>query len=381
MSKNFKNSLDDVYDIDSVHLEQTIQDIKVPDSVVFEELDRIAKTTETIPAPVTKAPLPEIVDYSMYLRYIRMQSGAGCWGHSMLAVWDIMNEIVCPFSPNLSINLWLMLHERRDLWEKQGGINSPDGRFHEFEKGPEYGFFQSFGNPTEGTQGLMRWWTLEGTNEADNYRLAAKLDPITVSSSDFRYWMCKGHPIRVRIPSQAHVVAIVGYDNSKKTFKYINSWGDRWGVNGFSTYTFDQIDKEGLVDLAEIIKIIPPKPVPAARIKVTTPENGGRRMNIKLWLSVEGSPLPKREIWPVWEWADNSRNLHYTVRLPSEFIWPPSKNNRLVLDLYDSGAFSDTGGTVEEFTAAFGGHIVKCSELSRGPVSFKAYEHKCFCIP
>jgi hypothetical protein len=383
MPKNLENSLDDVFDIDRVDLEQTTQDNRVPDSVVFEELDRIAKTTEAIPAPAIKAP-PNKVDLSEYLHYIRYQGGDGCWGYSLLAVWDIMNEMVCPYSPSLSLNLGLFIHRRRDLWEKQGGINSPDGRFHSKDKG--YNWFElSFGCTTEGTEltnpsiRWTGWWTYEGVNEADNYRLEKDIRKITVSSSEFVNWLAAGHPIRAGIPG--HLVAIVGYDYSKKTFKYVNSAGDRWGANGFSTFTFKQVDNKNPVTSADIINIIPPRPVPAARIKVTTPKDGGRRMNINLWLSVEDSSLPKRKIWPVWEWADSSQNLHYTVRLPSEFIWPPSKNNRLVLDLYDSGAFSDTGGTVEEFTAAFGGHIVKCSELSKGPVSFKVREHKRLYIP
>lgn len=37
----------------------------------------------------------------------------------------------------------------------------------------------------------------------------------------------------------------------------------------------------------------------------------------------------------------------------------------------DSEVFSDSGGEVFEFTAASSGHIVKCSQLSNAPASFK----------
>jgi hypothetical protein len=197
-------------------------------------------------------------------------------------------------------------------------------------------------------------------------------------------WLAAGHPIRAGIPR--HLVAIVGYDAANKTFKYVNSVGDRWGANGFATYTFDQIDNKNKVHSADIIKIVPPKPVPAARISFTH----SNRMNVNLWLSVEDSPIPKRKIWPHLqprrdkhhsEWDDNSRNLSYTVRLPSELIWPPSPGSRLVLDLYDSGVFSDTGGTLTEFTSAFGGHVLNCSELSKGPTKFNVREHRRFHIP
>jgi hypothetical protein len=363
---------DDMYNIDDVEF--------------VDRLHQSIRATKAVSAPTPHRAPPSQVDLSKYLHYIRKQGGAGCWGYSMLAVWDIMNEMTCPYSPNLSMNLWLKFHHRRDLWEKQGGINGPSGRFHKMTN-PEYGFVQSFGLPTEGTEltcPTIRWtgsWTREGTNEAYNYRLKSLPEKIAVSSSEFIKWLAVGHPIRVKIPY--HFVAIVGYDAqpSKQTFTYVNSAGDRWRAGGFGTYTFQQVDDKNPVEEAEVIHIIPPKPVPAARIRFTTPPAGGRRLNVNLWLSVADSPLLRRKIWPVWEWDDDSANLDYTVRLPSEFMWPPSQTNRLVLDLYDSGAFSDTGGTLEEFTAAFGGHIVKCSELSRGPISFGAREHRRFHIP
>lgn len=377
------------------YLPYTARDTLVPDSIVFEELHQVAETIEPISAEVLvhKAP-PAEVDLSQYLHYIRWQGGEGCWGYSLLSVWDIMNEMKCPYSPNLSLNLGLFLHRRRDLWEKKvpPGINSPDGRFH--KKLGEKWVDQSFGCTTEGTEitnptiRWTGWWTNEGVNEAHSYRLASDIKKIpTINSTTFVNCLANGHPIQLEIGGKdwGHLVAIVGYNFKKKTFKYANSAGDRWGNNGFGTYTFDEINnrRSGSIDIrnAYTIEIIPPSPVPAARIKVMTPEKGGRRINVNLWLSVEGSPLPKKKIWPPCDSGDNSRNLHYTVRLPSEFIWPPSPGNRLILDLYDSAAFSDTGGTLEEFTAAFGGHIVKSSQLYSGPVSFKAHEHKRFYIP
>ncbi len=353
------------------------------DDVVFAELRQITKTTEPIAAPTPLKAPPAKVDLSKYLHYIRKQAGGGCWGYAMLAVWDIMNEMACPYSPNLSMNLWLMIARTESSWKPQGGIFSKDGRFH---KGDE--FFLTFGNTTEGTELTHHlWtggWTLEGINEAHNYRWASKPIQITVSSSEFMKWLAAGHPIRAATSN--HFVAIVGYDAAGQTFKYVNSIGDLWGKDGFGTYTFSQIDSKDPIKSADMIKIIPPRPVPAARISFTHTN----RMNVNLWLSVKDSPIPRKKIWPHLqprrethdaEWDENSRNLSYTVRLPSELIWPPSPGNRLALDLYDSGAFSDTGGTLEEFTTAFGGHTLQCSELSTGPVSFKAREHRRFHIP
>ena len=340
--------------------------------------------------------VPEKIDLSENLHFVRCQMGAGCWGYSMLAVWDIMNEMACPYSPNLSMRLWMMMHRRRELWENQGGISSPDGRFHKM-KTPEFGFLQSFGNPTEGTELTLHnypslWpdggWSREGVDEADNYRLKSEPQKINVASQDFISSLLQGKPIRLGIgytdpdpnKSWGHFVAIVGYDKTAKTFKYVNSVGDNWGQDGFGTYTFQEIDnhKAGVIDLdsAEIVEICPPKPVPAARISF----KHTNRSNVHLRLSAENSPLPKNKIWPQ-GWDENSRNLSFTVRLPSEFIWPPLPSNRLVLDLFDSAEFSNSGGKLEEFTAAFGGHVLKCSALSNGPVSFNPLDHQCFHIP
>jgi hypothetical protein len=195
--------------------------------------------------------------------------------------------------------------------------------------------------------------------------------------------LANGHPIQIEIPG--HVIAIVGYDLAAQSFTFVDTLGDRGHVDGFGAYPFASIDAGAHAGdkfgRAFIIEPIPPRPVPAARIKVVTQEEGGRRTNVNLWLSVEGSPAPARKIWPPADTADPSRTLYYTVRLPSETIWPPQPGRRLVLDLYDSAEFSATGGTLEHFTAAFGGHVLTCAQLSTGPVSFGPREHLRFVIP
>ncbi|MGD2110441.1 MAG: hypothetical protein PVI86_13760 [Phycisphaerae bacterium] len=380
------------------------------DLLEFARAQESGKAAKLAPVPALQKAPPAKVDLSEHLHYIRMQTGGGCWSYALLAVWDIMNEMACPYSPNLSMNLPLWVHRMEDLWRNADGFHEdsahqplppglflPDGRFIKEDKKRGKGsrvteeFHVIFGNTTEGTDLTHHQWTggwpFEAANEASNYRLASKLIPIApVSSSAFINLLAGGHPIRAKIPG--HFVAIVGYDAAKQVFKYVNSSGDKWGDGGFAHYTFSQIDNKNPVTEAHYIKIIPPKPVPAARIAFKHKIN---RLNVELWLSVEDSWLPKKKIWPhlqpmrlsdsYVEWDENSRNLRYTVRLPSELIWPPSPGSRVVLDLYDSGAYGDLGGTLEEFTAAFGGEIVPCTQLSSGPVSFKVREHKRFYVP
>lgn len=313
-------------------------------------------------------------------------------GLSMLAV-DIMNEMACPYSPNLSNRILLMLIRRqKELWLNQGGLFTPDGRFHKMKE-PEWGFLQSFGNTTEGTEPTLYdypflWpdggWSAEGINEAANYRLASEPKGIDVNSTSFIQQLASGHPIRLAMfppEGQGHFVAVVGYDQTTQTFRYVNSGGDKWGKGGYATYTFAEIDAKKAGDMtfpfAEIVENpLPPRPVPAARIRFTH----SNRSNVHLSLRVEDSPHPPKGLGPD-GWDDNSANLGLTVRLPSEFIWPPSPSNRLVLDLYDSGRYTNTGGSLVEFTAAFGDHVMHCSSLTAGPVAFKAREHRRFLIP
>jgi hypothetical protein len=353
---------------------------------VVEAISARLATQDAVNLKKTK-PEPKSVDLSPYVHFVRRQGGAGCWGYSMVAMWDIMNEMQCPFTPNLSMRIWMMMHRRRELWESGKGIRTPDGRFHKMihpddptkaSPGPEWGLFQSFGNTTEGCDPTQHhhpanWpdggWSREGINEAANYRLKGEPQKITVSSKCFIRALARGQPIRLKVGG--HFVAVVGYDKKTKRFKWLNSGGDKWGDGGYATYTFADVDAGTAggtkIYSAEVIEIIPPRPVPAARIRIEHTD----RANVHLWLGAENSPHPRTKIWPH-GFNDNSRVLHFTVRLPPEFIWPPKPNNRLVLELYDAANYSKTGGVVKEFTAAFGGHVVKCAKLKAGgSIKFK----------
>jgi hypothetical protein len=387
------------------------------DALVLADYDTLADEIAPASLPMPHRAPPAKVDLGQYLHYIRKQGGAGCFAYALLAVWDIMNEMACPYTPNLAVAPWMFFHRRRDIWEKLGGVVTRDGRFISWKTGPEFGFFQVFGNPTEGTEmagysanpwcGLTNLdigpftlkkqpaigWTVEGINESHEYRLAGWPQPLPkVNSEALMLQLAAGRPMRVQIPG--HFVVLVGYDYFAKTFTFVDSAGDQRHNGGFGTYSFAQIDdpQNPIISKAEVINIVPPRPVPAARIWFTHTN----RMNVALWLSIEGSPIPKRQIWPPpqfhddcvesrvqgrwFPWDDSSNNLHYTVRLPSEMMWPPGKGERLVLDLHDSAAVTNTGGHLVEFTAAFGGHVMKCDTLAGGPVQFEPHTHQRFFI-
>ena len=94
----------------------------------------------------------------------------------------------------------------------------------------------------------------------------------------------------------AHMSSIIGYDESQQTFGYVDSanYADRTGFGTNVCHINQQkAGNIGNISAAEIWEVIPPKPVPAAIINVSHKKS---RMDLNLWLSVEGSPHPKRKI-------------------------------------------------------------------------------------
>jgi C1A family cysteine protease len=42
-----------------------------------------------------------------------------------------------------------------------------------------------------------------------------------------------------------HSVCLVGYDDAKQTFKFINSWGPTWGDHGYGYLPFKYLEGSG----------------------------------------------------------------------------------------------------------------------------------------
>lgn len=79
------------------------------------------------------------------------------------------------------------------------------------------------------------WNTIEGVNTIKNYIacgagvvIAIKVYPDfdNISSSNQIYDSSAG------TSRGAHAICLIGYDDSKGAFKFINSWGTDWGLNG-----------------------------------------------------------------------------------------------------------------------------------------------------
>jgi hypothetical protein len=312
--------------------------------------------------------LPSKVDYTPFIPFVRHQGGYGCGMYSQCACWDIQNEMNCAYSPNLSVNRLIWAWNREIHKETIPGIGV------EYTTLDEY--LLNFGVPTEGTEltnsNAVQWPTAIGNSEAPNYRMASLTTPVKVDLNEFKTQLTYG-PLRIGIWGN-HFVALIGYDDAKGRFKFINSWGDQWGEQGYGYVEYSKLNQE--VQSGNYYNFKMPLSIPSAIIRF----NHTYRQSVYLWLGVEGRTTPIR-IWPNGQNEDQSKNLTLKVALPLGFIWSPQSGNRVYLDVYDSGGPFESGGDLLQFTAAFCGQTVTCTQLAKGPVHFNPYQVTRFYIP
>lgn len=327
--------------------------------------------------------LPRKVDYTPLIPFVRNQGAWGCGMYSLAACWDICNNLVCPNSPNVSVNrhLWLQIAQLRvdqvvnliqhlnlqpanvsaAIWYDVFGVSGGYLEFAKFVTSPygesytrSLGYQMNVGSPTEGSEltnsDAVQWPTLEGDYELYNYRIRGVM-PVKVDVNEFRKALTYAHaPLRVTVWGN-HFVAFIGYDDDTQRFKFINSWGDSWddgryqAKDGYGYIPYNKLIEN--VQGADFYEFVTPHSVPTATIHLRS----NYRQDVYIWLGVEGKPYTKR-IWPDGQRQDDSHNLTITVTLPRGFRWPPVPGNRLYLNVFDSGEHSNGGGAID-FTAAF----------------------------
>lgn len=326
-------------------------------------------------------PLPPKVDHSQHISYIRNQGAYGCFANAIAACMDItFTKHFWPhFHPNVSVNRMLWVWGDWIL-QKKDAPGLGDDKYSSLNS-----YLYHFGCSTEGTElsdsDGVQWPTDEGNYECPNYRLGTSIGsgtplveailvqmllhdyeiPIKVGLKELKSWL-QYVPMRVSVMNDEHFVALVGYDDTTSRFKFINSWGDLWGENGFGYIDYNKLDQE--ISSAQVYPVKPPLSVPCAKIRFRSQY----RQDINLWLGVEGKMLSKC-IWPTRQRQDTSHNLSLIVTLPRGFAWPPSPENRVFLRVYDSGAHSNAGGSIDEFTVGFSGQYHYCTEIAHGPAN------------
>ena len=53
-----------------------------------------------------------------------------------------------------------------------------------------------------------------------------------------------------KTPDNAHYIALLGYDDARRAFLFVNSWGDKWGSGGFGWLPYEYVRRyiiEGIV--------------------------------------------------------------------------------------------------------------------------------------
>ncbi len=340
-------------------------------------LRAVASRTVALSYPLALPPaLPPWVDHSVHVKYIRHQGAYGCGLNAAAACWDILLAKYCaPYThPNISVNrmLWAWSWTLR-CWPEDVPCNQRTTTPIPGLGGASYStqddYFNGLGCATEGTEltnsDAVQWPTDAGNAECPNYRMDRHPQAVApnfhrdvkVDLNELKYWL-NGGPVRVGIWGN-HFVTLVGYDDGSQRLKFVNSWGDRWGEDGFGYVDYARINQD--INSAQVYQFVPPPAVPCARVRFTSQW----RQDVHLWIGVEGTNQIKR-IWPSGQGQDDSWNLWLTVTPPAGFVWPPSPQHRLFLDVYDAGGHSNSGGAIQEFSAHFGDAHRFCTEILQG---------------
>jgi C1A family cysteine protease len=108
--------------------------------------------------------------------------------------------------------------------------------------------------------------------DAANFKVAnygvlvapGQTQPIPNDINTFKLWLDSGNPLVIGIAVDAqdffnlsptndtydefigitvgyHGITLVGYDDTRQAFKFVNSWGTGWGVNGYGWISYDMI--------------------------------------------------------------------------------------------------------------------------------------------
>jgi hypothetical protein len=352
------------------NLASQIDNIEVNLKAIASRSARLSYATATPPS------LPPWADHSVHVKYIRHQGAFACGLNAAAACWDILLAKYCaPYThPNISVNrmIWAWAWTLR-CWPENVDCNQRSKIPIPGLGGVNYNtldeYLNGLGCPTEGTEltnsDAVQWPTDAGNSECAHYRLDRHPQAIApnfhrdvkVDLYELKYWL-NGGPVRIGIWGN-HFVTLVGYDDQSQRFKFVNSWGDRWGENGFGYVDYARVNQD--IDSAQVYQFVPPPAVPCTRVRFTSQW----RQDINLWIGVEGTNQIKR-IWPTGQRQDNSANLWLTVTMPAGYAWPPSPQHRLFLDVYDTGEHSNAGGAIQEFSAHYGDEHRFCTEILQG---------------
>ncbi len=363
----------------TVELRDSFRQLFAPPDAVkkleFQLLNQWRLQATPFPSDLILSAVPDKLDYYPDITFVRNQdSWGGCFHYAALHAADILNEWECPYTPDLSFRyleyratllFWQdpATAQRKALEEigvcSEGMLNSNyDASVKVTDKDPN-------GNDYEGMdhvigKGNTPKPTAANDAEAAMYRVRMSseykptVDTIkTMLLTAGPVWASGMWTQIFGLKDEGHVVCIIGYNDTTREFRCLNSGGENWSMDGTFYLPYDWLDTElwcvrSLTDIAADRTGTPY--AYSARIGVRHP----RRNLLKIAIGVEGeTPLV------VWDkpnrvnLLDMSSGLHIDVALPHYAAqhWPPSPKNRWYLEITDDDQ-DNRKGMIDEFTLA-----------------------------
>lgn len=74
-----------------------------------------------------------------------------------------------------------------------------------------------------------------------------------LADTDLKY-LSRNNPIYDQLSGnkcRGHALCLIGYDDNIQAFKFINSWGTDWGINGYGWISYDFVDSSKVNGLGE----------------------------------------------------------------------------------------------------------------------------------
>jgi hypothetical protein len=138
---------------------------------------------------------------------------------------------------------------------------------------------------------------IEVKQQAQNYRIAGYRRVNVQDPTEVKAQLAAGFPVLIAVmtddiflnlakdqiwksagnPSGPHAVVLVGYDDAKRAFRLINSWGRSWGADGYGWIDYDhflRVTREAYIMASfpreehPVTKTSPPEPTREARVQI-----------------------------------------------------------------------------------------------------------------
>jgi hypothetical protein len=328
-----------------------------------EEIQRISKLAKPFPRELLPFSLPAKLDWSYLVSLVRTQDNRNtCRSHAALHCIDAIQEMAHPYTPDGSYRFFQYWLDRyainnnpdRDNVDKKIGVctepslpsdylNYTDADIH----------ITQFNDSTEIWGGINYANIPRPTadNNAEAYLFRCDPGPEVLLGDDganvLKGLLVKYGPLVTGFSTDipfggAHAIMCVGYDDATSQFKFLNTWTDRQGKEGYYFFPYDIVQYISYIHCYTNI--------PSDRSNTRYAYSG--RINIistarnRLTVSagVDGSPSQV-----FWNHPNNDRNRQYyddcknlciDVPLPAyaASCWPPSGTNRWYFEVVNSTA-------------------------------------------